>query len=154
MVDPRLDLFADVRQFRHRLFRGEGDKFLRLGRRDALKNEVSLQKLLPTLTATGPFRPNGLAGRLSTVRAVRRFGLASHGAVSLFLLCHTLGLLAKSVNGSNKSALVAIFRVCNTCENSSEGAYSEELELRKTNNLRVLNTARLFESLFLRQISA
>jgi integrase len=70
------------RQFRHRLFRGEGDKFLRLGRRDALKNEVSLQNLLPTLPATGPFRPKGLGGRLSPMRAVRRCGLPCHGVVS------------------------------------------------------------------------
>ena len=148
MIDPRVDLFADVRQFRHQLFRGEGNKFLRLGRRDTLKNEVSLQNLLPTLTATGPFRHNGLAGRLSPVRAVRRCGLASHGAVPGLYFVTFSDSWQRAANGS---ALVAILRVCNTCENSSEGAYPVDPEQRKIYNLRVLNTARLFESLFLRQ---
>jgi hypothetical protein len=48
--------------------------------------------------------------------------------ISFLLLCHTLGFLAKSGECAERAALVAIFRVCNTCENSSEGAYPEDLE--------------------------
>jgi hypothetical protein len=82
MVDPSLDLVADFRQTRHGLRRREFNEFLRLGRRIAHANEIALEDLFPALTAAGSFGRNGFARRLTPVRAVRRCGFASQGAVS------------------------------------------------------------------------
>lgn len=85
VVDPSLDLIADFRQTRHRLCRRKVDEFLGLGGREAFQNEVALQDLFPTLAATGPFHPNGLAGGLTSVRAVRRCGFVYHFAVLVLI---------------------------------------------------------------------
>ena len=105
VVDPGLDLVADFCETRHRLCCRDLNEFLRLGGRESFKNEVALQDLFPALATTGPLRCNGPADRLTPVRAVRRCGFASHGAVSWLLLCHNGGHLAKGIEYR---------KVCNT----------------------------------------
>ena len=96
VVEPGLNLPGDLREFQHRLpCRHIGNNFLRLGRRIARAHEMTREDLFPALAPSGSFRTDGLARRTTPVRAIRRCSLARHDAVSCFLLCHTLGLLAK-----------------------------------------------------------